>query len=480
MATGSRTLTLKLLADIDNFTKNTNLAETQAQGLSGKIDKFGAAAKAAFAAAAAAAAAYAVKLGVDGVKAAIEDEQAQANLARTLTAATGATKDQIAATENYIGKMQLATGVADTDLRNAFSRLSLSTNDLTKSQELLSLALDISKATGKDLDGVANALGKAYDGQTTALGKLGVGLSAAELKSMTFTEVQTKLSDLFGGAASENAKTFQGQIDIMKQRFAEFQENIGYQLLPILLKLFTFLNDNLSPAFQWLKKNAIDPVADAISRNKDTFIGYWNFIKDNFLPLIGGALMLGLQGLGKAATFVVDAVGAAIRALEPLINLAIDGINLVIRGLNLVKSGADIPTVSKLNTSGSTVYTGNPNLKSNTSTTTISTIPKVSTSINVPTISTTGVKSAVSSAGGATMDLYGNQLNPTSGARISGAVTDPNVIAAYQGIFGTGKAPITVNVTGAIDPEGTARTIVNTLNNSFYRGTGGAGGLIAE
>ena len=168
MATGSRTLTLKLLADIDNFTKNTNLAEAQAQGLSGKVEKFGAAAKAAFAAAAAAAAAYAVKLGVDGVKAAIEDEQAQASLARTLQAATGATNEQIAATEKYIGKMQLATGVADTDLRKALSRLALSTNDVTKSQELLSLALDISKATGKDLDGVANALGKAYDGQTTA------------------------------------------------------------------------------------------------------------------------------------------------------------------------------------------------------------------------------------------------------------------------------------------------------------------------
>jgi hypothetical protein len=37
---------------------------------------------------------------------------------------------------------------------------------------------------------------------------------------------------------------------------------------------------------------------------------------------------------------------------------------------------------------------------------------------------------------------------------------------------------ITINVSGAIDPEGTARTIVNTLNNSFYRGTGGAGNLV--
>jgi hypothetical protein len=38
---------------------------------------------------------------------------------------------------------------------------------------------------------------------------------------------------------------------------------------------------------------------------------------------------------------------------------------------------------------------------------------------------------------------------------------------------------ITINVSGAIDPEGTARTIVDTLNNSYYRGTGGATNLQA-
>jgi hypothetical protein len=37
---------------------------------------------------------------------------------------------------------------------------------------------------------------------------------------------------------------------------------------------------------------------------------------------------------------------------------------------------------------------------------------------------------------------------------------------------------ITVNVNGAIDPESTARTIVDTLNNAFYRGTGGANALV--
>ena len=207
MATGSRTLTLKLLADIDNFQKNLKQADDDTSTFSKNVEKFSAAAKAAFAAAAAAAAAYAVKIGVDGVKAAIEDEQAQANLARTLKAATGATDLQIASTEKYISKMQLATGVADTDLRNAISRLSLSTNDLSKSQELLSLALDISKARGLSLESVSNALGKAYDGQMTSLAKLGIGLSSAELKGKSFTDVQQRLSDLFGGAAAANANT---------------------------------------------------------------------------------------------------------------------------------------------------------------------------------------------------------------------------------------------------------------------------------
>jgi hypothetical protein len=47
-----------------------------------------------------------------------------------------------------------------------------------------------------------------------------------------------------------------------------------------------------------------------------------------------------------------------------------------------------------------------------------------------------------------------------------------------QAINAQPKIEITVN--GAIDKEGTARTIVDSLNNSFYRGTSGAGALVFE
>jgi len=457
MATGSRTLTLKLLADIDNFTKNTNLAEAQAQGLSGKVEKFGAAAKAAFAAAAAAAAAYAVKLGVDGVKAAIEDEQAQASLARTLQAATGATNEQIAATEKYIGKMQLATGVADTDLRKALSRLALSTNDVTKSQKLLSLALDISKATGKDLDGVANALGKAYDGQTTALGKLGIGLSSAELKTMQFKDVQTRLSDLFGGAASANAETFQGKIDIMKQRFAEFQENIGYKLIPILMNLFKFIDENLSPAFAWLKKNAIDPVIDAINRNKESFMAFYEIIKTYVVPILTGAFAGAMVVVGKVAAGVVDVIGSVASAITTVVNLAISGINTLIRAYNAIPFLPNAPTI--------------PNISAPSVT-----IPKVST----PSISGSSLGGVSTSTGSSGVSSAAKSATSTSAA--ASVLNTSNVGSAPTGIssgsYLSAQPQVVVNVSGAIDPESTARTIVNTLNNSFYRGTGGAGGLV--
>ena len=242
MATGNRTLKLSILADVDDLKKKLDQADKAVETNSDKISAFGKKAAAAFAVAAAAAVAYGTKLAIDGVKAAIEDEQAQLRLANALKAATGATDAQIKATEDMILKTSLATGVADDKLRPALQRLAVSTKDTVEAQKLLSLALDISKGSGKDLETVANALGKAQDGNTTALGRLGLGLSKAELSTLSFTEVQGKLSDLYGGAAATNAETFQGKIDRLKVGFDEAKESLGVALLPQVEKFITFLN----------------------------------------------------------------------------------------------------------------------------------------------------------------------------------------------------------------------------------------------
>jgi len=80
----SRTLTLSLAADIDNLQKGLKKADDEIQTFGDKVGAFGKRAAAAFAVAAAAAVAYGTKLAVDGVKSAIEDEQAQLRLAAAL------------------------------------------------------------------------------------------------------------------------------------------------------------------------------------------------------------------------------------------------------------------------------------------------------------------------------------------------------------------------------------------------------------
>jgi hypothetical protein len=106
---------------------------------------------------------------VDCTKGAMEDQAAQAELARTLSISTSATDAQVKATEDFISKMSLASGTADDDLRPALASLARGTKDLKQAQEGLTLAQDIATATGKPLGDVADALSKAYAGNYKGL-----------------------------------------------------------------------------------------------------------------------------------------------------------------------------------------------------------------------------------------------------------------------------------------------------------------------
>jgi hypothetical protein len=232
-----RTLKLNLLADVDQFSRSLDRADNQAKGFTGNLKKYGKIAAGAFVAAGAAAGTYAIKLGIDGVNAAIEDEQSQKTLAKTLKNTTGATDEQIKSTEKYITKQQLAFGVSDTKLRPALGNLARATGDVTKAQDLTNLAMDISASTGKDLETVSLTLGKAYDGNFGALKRLGIPLDESITKSGDFNVVQAELSRLFGGAAAANTETYAGKLDILRERFSEIQEGLGQKLLPKLTDL---------------------------------------------------------------------------------------------------------------------------------------------------------------------------------------------------------------------------------------------------
>lgn len=165
------------------------------------------------------------------VKAFAEDDKAARALGQTLKNLGLAYGSNAGTVNGFISRLEMQTGVLDDELRPAMDRLLRATGDVTKSQELLGLALDISAGTGKSLTQVSQSLQKAYLGQTQALGRLGVGLTKAELTSSSFEEIQTRLSTLFAGQATAAADTYAGSLNKLTVAGNNAKETIGKGLI---------------------------------------------------------------------------------------------------------------------------------------------------------------------------------------------------------------------------------------------------------
>jgi len=171
------------------------------------------------------------------IKAYAEDEKAAASLGKTLEnlgLGFGGASKQV---NDYISGLERQTGVLDDELRPAMDRMLRATGSITKSQELLNLALNISAGTGKSLTQVSQSMQKAYLGNTQALGRLGVGLTRAELTSSSFLEIQERLTELFAGQAKTAADGVAGSIAKITVASNNAQEIIGGGLIDALKEL---------------------------------------------------------------------------------------------------------------------------------------------------------------------------------------------------------------------------------------------------
>lgn len=220
--------------------KGFQQAITQLKALETTSQKAGFIAGKAFLPAVAAMGALTVAAGYS-IKAAVEDSAAQAILAKTLQNVTGATDTQVAAIESQINAMQMATGVADDELRPAFASLVRVTQDVATATDGLKLAMDISAGTGKDLGSVSDALAKAYGGNYKALGLLSPELKKMIKDGASLDEVMAALAKTFGGQAAVAAGTAQGQFKRLNVALDEAKESIGMALLPAVMAVLPYL-----------------------------------------------------------------------------------------------------------------------------------------------------------------------------------------------------------------------------------------------
>jgi len=494
VASDSRALTLKLLADTADFQKKLQNGSKDIDSIGERAAEFGKKAALAFAAAGAAIGAFAVS----AVKAAAEDEAAQLKLGETIRSTTKATDEQIKGVEKYITKTSIAAGITDDELRPAFSRLVRSTNDVEDAQKLLNLALDLSAATGKPLEAVSNALGRAYDGNTTALGKLGLGISAADLKSQDFDTTFNQLTKTFGNFSENEAQSTQKQMERVKIALDEAKESIGAALLPTVQELTGFLLENFIPALEAFISGltGTDGLNEGLTASQKTAVEWGKKIRGFIETIIDLKDELLALGVILGSIFLAAKVVAGIQALAGAIGLlttafagqrtaaagaavatayATGGVSVLAATAALAAIGGAAFLYGKLKDAGDEVRAQKTGAVGNFS-------MSVDSSTDRSGVTKSSDKGGGVSTGGATtgggtvigsLPVFPSGLNPT-GKGISAGF---DVAAARRGDE-RGNVVINVNAPSVIDEEGFSRAVQLALNNSSRRLGGGGDQLI--
>jgi phage-related protein len=525
MAAGSRTLKLSLLADVDQMVKSLKNADDSVKKSSDSVSAFSKVSKLAYSAASSAIAVYAGKFLIESTKNAIADEAAQRRLALTLTNVAGATVGQIANLEKQITKTSLLFGVTDDQLRPAYERLVRSTGDISKATDILNVAMDVAAATGKPLETVTAALAKAYDGNAASLGRLGLGIDSSILKSKDFDAITAALRVNFKGFAEQEADTFEAKLRRLQIAFDEGKETIGGFILNAITPLVSGFVNKVIPAIQNVAEEIgpkLTPVFKVLGDYftqvlVPAFIALYNFIKDYIVPILQVTLIPIITALAKAWVTIADALKDNSANLEPLrvaffafagflrdyvapiigtfISGSISGIAGVISALiNVVGNVTSAVTsaftniknffgdvrdfiVSSAGSIFNPLYNGMKAVLNGI----IGIWNKLDFAIDisvpdwVPIVGGKGFKVA---------DIFpdipylakGGIVNSPTLAMIGEAGPEAVIPLNKAGAMGN---TFNITVNGALDSEGTARSIVNLLNNSYYRGTGGATALVS-
>jgi hypothetical protein len=221
--------------------------------------------------------------------------------------------DQLPSVNAFLSNIEKASNITKDILTPAINGLIIQTADLTKAQDLFTIALDTSVGAGIDLTQVSDALGKASRGNFKALGALGLGFDAVTAKEIGLAEITDYLTLKFGGAAKRATETFGGQLDNLKISAGAAQTSLGEGFLLATEILIDGGNasDYFGTKLESLGLNGgyiIVALADKISKITDAFDGISKKIEGNAflrflfqaksIPVVGGWIE-GFRGLAE-------------------------------------------------------------------------------------------------------------------------------------------------------------------------------------
>jgi hypothetical protein len=254
--------------------------------------------------------------------------------------------------------------------------------------------------------------------------------------------------------------------------------------LPIIKAWYGFLVDTIIPAVTSIIRPVFEGLAGAFNKIKNAvvdnsdelkplltlFKSVAEFVRDTLAPILGGAFKLALETVGTIVAGLVTSFSRLVGFITQTIQKLRDFVNFIKDNpVTRFFFGGGGATGASFATGGALVFGGEDG--------------------SGGSIGRVGEPVIVTSKQGGTRDISGISAAQQAAVLRSIALQeetqrlrDARETAAAARLAVTGGLStaerITINVSGAIDPEGTARTIVDTLNNSYYRGTGGAGALV--
>jgi hypothetical protein len=519
---GSRTLKLSILADIDNLNKSLKQGEAGVSGFTSKIQGFSDKMSLAFKVATAAAAAFAIKIGIDSIKAA-------SDLGETISKVGVLFGDSAKDIEEFAGKAAQSLGQTKQQALDAAANFAifgksagLSGEELVKfSTEFVSLAGDLSSFNNVSQDDAINAIGSALRGEAEPLRRFGVLLDEATLKNAalqlglitTTKEALTPQQKVLAAqkviyeqtttAQGDFARTSDGLANQTKILSAELENTkliIGEALLPLVLELATAFQEKMVPlikqfAYGLTGKNGVN---DGLTESEKSAYLWGQRIRKIIDIVVGLKDELVVLSATIVGIFVVSKIAAGVQA-------TIVAIGLLIKAYNALKASAIVAGIASafalnplLGAGAAVVAAGvlaaGFKIANQYDTKAVTSEPSMGSTLDWNAISQSNSSSGASSPGGFSVPTVtvpkisgatAATASVAASSKNSGFVNQPNSKsnfaadkAAAEAAIASTQQNVTVNIGVVGDPEAAARTITQVLNNSYYRGTNGAGALV--
>jgi hypothetical protein len=224
-------------------------------------------------------------------------------------------------------------------------------------------------------------------------------------------------------------------------------------------------------------KNAVSSNSDELAPLLTLFKTVWTFVKDNLAPLLGGAFKIALEGLATLIAGLVTAFSKFVSLLTGIYNGAKKVIDLIKNNPLTNLFGGGVKGASFTETQG-IVFEGEDGTGGRTQVNGFQTAgPDAIFRPGADPFTFTGAPLSAYSPGMQAAIMDRERLVAET-ARLRAAREDAAAArtAATGGLSTADRITVNMGVVG--DPESAARTVIDLLNKSQARGTGGAGLLV--